>query len=127
MFMRSNEVNWTQGLNDVYFFGYSRTKKGYRCYNMLTQKLYISINVTFNALEMFYHTKRAQPDEQAIHQCNNMDLLMYPRSKTWCTTSPFPQSITTLVAAENSHPKLIKARLSSFIIFISNTRKFIVK
>ena len=43
------------------FVGYSSTKKAYRCYHPLTQKLYISNDVTFNELEMFYHIERAHP------------------------------------------------------------------
>ena len=64
------------------FFGYSNTKKGNRCYHPLTKKINISADVTFNELEMFYQTKRAQCEDQATRQDNNMDFLTYPRFET---------------------------------------------
>ena len=71
------------GAKECVFVGYSNTNKGYICYHPLTQNLYISFDVTFNELEMFYLTERAQQEEHEIHQGNDMDFLMYPRSITW--------------------------------------------
>ena len=61
--------------------GYSKTKKGHRCYHPMTQRIYISADITFNEIEMYYQTERPQQGEQAIHQGSNMDFLTYPTSE----------------------------------------------
>ena len=65
----------------MHFFGYSHTKKGFKCYHLMTQKMYIFADITFNEIEMFYLIKRPQQGENAIHKGSNMDRLMYPRSE----------------------------------------------
>ena len=46
------------------FLGYAASQKGYRCYHPPTQKMYVTIDVTFHEGSMHFHRPELQGEQQ---------------------------------------------------------------
>ncbi|KAL5777605.1 hypothetical protein ACOSP7_010531 [Xanthoceras sorbifolium] len=90
------------------FIGYASNKKGYRCYNPLTRKFFVSMDVSFLENKPYFQKNSLQGEKQGVED-NFWDLSCVPLPNTILKTTPLSSSSNS----EENFPKLPNIDVSS--------------
>ena len=113
------------------FVGYASSQKGYRCYHLLTQKMYVTIDVAFHEDTMYFHRPELQGEQyKEVQLFGNIDeeemssIEVTPTSISSSPTATLPIEDAPPLPDTNNRLLQIHLKLSPpryhFLIFLKN-------